>query len=433
METGFRSRVALTLAGRGTTIALGLVSSVVTARWLGPEGRGILATLGVVTGLALQFGNPGLHTGNVYFVAKEPRRAAAVLGNTLVVSFAAGALAGLVALSAAVARPDWFPGIGPALIAITAAALPFQFMILLYQNTLLGLGDAVAFNLLEVGNKAVTFLALAAWLVAFGGGAGGAVVLFAVMAAITGSASALACARHAPFRPSFDRGLFAEMIRYGGRVWVSCLLSFLVIRSDLLLVNYFRGTAEAGVYSIAVQIADTLLLLPVTIGMILLPRVAAEGAGREDEVTARVLRHTALFLGVLVAAAFVLVGPVVRTLYGPGFEGAIAATRCLLPGIFALGLNGVLMNHFGGRGMPAVTMVAPLAGLVANVGLNLVVVPRWGMQGAAVTSSAAYALMLAVSLGAFLRHGRVDLRRSLIVGADEVVGLFTAPYRQGGW
>jgi len=429
MALEFRGRVALTLAGRGTTIALGLVSSIITARWLGPEGRGVLATLGVVTGLALQFGNPGLHTGNVYFVAREPHRAAAVLGNSLVVSFAAGLVGGAVALLAAFLRPAWFPGIAPTLIALTAAALPFQFMILLYQNALVGLGEIAAFNLLEVGNKAVTFVALALWLVVMGGGAPGAVVLFAGMAAVTGIASAFACARRVSFRPSLDAGLFAEMLRYGGRVWLACLLSFMVIRSDLLLVNYFRGTGEAGVYSIAVQIADTLLLLPVTIGMILLPRVAALRSGGEDEMTARVLRHTALFLGALVVAAFVLVGPVVRLLYGPGFEGAIAATRCLLPGVFALGLNGVLMNHFGGRGMPAVTVIAPLAGLALNVGLNLAVVPRYGMRGAAITSSIAYVLMLAVSLAVFLRRGQVGLRRSLVVGFDEVAGLFGVPNR----
>jgi O-antigen/teichoic acid export membrane protein len=78
-------------------------------------------------------------------------------------------------------------------------------------------------------------------------------------------------------------------------------------------------------------------------------------------------------------------------------------------------------------------MVAPLAGLVANVGLNLAVVPRYGIRGAAITSSAAYLLMLALSLGAFLRRSRVDLRRSLVVGADDLAGLFTAPNRQGGW
>jgi O-antigen/teichoic acid export membrane protein len=298
--------------------------------------------------------------------------------------------------------------------------LPFQFMILLYQNTLLGLNDVTAFNLFEVGNKVITFALLAIYLVAFGGGPGGAVVLFAGMGVLFGAASALYCARRVPFRPVLDFALFAEMIRYGARVYASCLLSFLVIRSDLLLVNYFRGIGETGVYSIAVQIADTLLLLPVTIGMILLPRVAAERQDRQEGVTARVLRHTALLLTLLCAVVFVLVDPVVRLLYGPGFEGAILATRCLLPGVWALGLNGVLMNHFGAQGMPWVTLAAPLVGLFVNVSLNLAVVPRYGLVGAAVTSSAAYAFMLAVSLSTFLRRSRVRLRDSLLLHAEDV-------------
>lgn len=429
MRLDFRGRVALTLLARGATLGLGLVSSVLTARWLGPDGRGLLATLSVVTGMALQFGNPGLHTGNIYFVSRQPHRTAAVLGNTLVVSWGAGILCGAAAIGAVLLRPDLFPGIPTGLLLITCAALPFQFMILLYQNTLLGQGEVALFNLLETGNKLITFALLAAWLLLFAGGAAGAVVLFAALAVANGTISALACGRRTPFRPAFDPGLFVEMIRYGGRVYLACLLAFLVIRSDLLLVNYFLGTGAAGVYSIAVQISDALLLMPVTVGMILLPRVAAEQASGGVETTARILRHTALLLTGLVVAAAILVGPVVRLCYGPGFEGAALATLCLLPGIWALGLNGVLMNHFAGRGMPAVTLYAPLAGLLVNVGLNLIVVPRYGIAGAALTSSLAYALMLALSLGAFVRSGRIGLRRTLLVGADELAALFGVSVR----
>ena len=247
MRLDFRGRVALTLLSRLATLLLGLVSSVLTARWLGPDGRGLLATLSVVTGVALQFGNPGLHTGNVYFVSRQPHRTAAVLGNTLVVSWFAGILCGVAALGAVALRPDLFPGIPMGLLAVTAAVLPFQFMILLYQNTLLGQGEVAVFNLLEAGNKVITFVLLAAWLVLLGGGPAGAVVLFAALAIVNGTISALACARRTPFRVAFDAGLFGEMIRYGGRVYLACLLAFLVIRSDLLLVNYFLGTAAAGV------------------------------------------------------------------------------------------------------------------------------------------------------------------------------------------
>ena len=417
---GFKGQVAMTLLARGAMVGVGLLSSVMTARWLGPDGRGLLATLSVITGLALQFGNPGLHTGNVYVVARRPERAAGVLGNTLVVSIAAGLLAALLSCAAAWLRPAWFPGIPFPLIVLTAAVLPFQFMTFLFQNTLLGMQKTAAFNLFEVGSKILTFGALVVWLVALGGGAPGAAVLFAAMAVLSGTASALYCARLVPFGWRFDRTLFSEMIRYSGRVYIACLFAFLVIRSDMLLVNYFLGTGDAGVYSIAVQIADTILLLPVTIGMILLPRIAGTVEERQDEVTARVLRHTAVLLGSLCFAAAIAVAPVVRLLYGGAFGGAILATRLLLPGVLALGLNGVLMNHFGGRGMPPVTLWSPLLGLVLNVSLNLVMIPRYGIPGAALTSSLAYVLMFAVSLTAFRRGGRVGLRESLLFGGDDL-------------
>lgn len=423
---GFKGQVAMTLLARGCVVGVGLVSSVVTARWLGPGGRGLLATLSVITGLALQFGNPGLHTGNVYVVARSPERTARVLGNTLVVSVLAGLAIAFLACAIALLRPAWFPGIPFALIALTAAVLPFQFMTFLFQNTLLGMQRTVAFNVFEVANKVLTFLALLAWLVLLGGGAPGAAVLFAGMAVLFGSASALYCGRLVPYAPRFDRALFSEMIRYGGRVYLACLLAFLVIRSDMLLVNYFLGTGEAGVYSIAVQIADTILLLPVTIGMILLPRIAGTADERQDEVTARVLRHTALLLGGICVAAAIAVGPVVHLLYGQAFEGAILATRLLLPGILALGLNGVLMNHFAGRGMPPVTAWSPLAGLVVNVALNLVMVPLYGIAGASLTSSLAYGLMFAVSLLAFRRGGRVGFRESLLFGGHDLKMLLGA-------
>ncbi|HZN04061.1 MAG TPA: polysaccharide biosynthesis C-terminal domain-containing protein, partial [Candidatus Polarisedimenticolia bacterium] len=175
-----------------------------------------------------------------------------------------------------------------------------------------------------------------------------------------------------------------------------------------------------------VQIADTLLLLPVTVGMILLPRVAGERSERQEEVTARVLRHTAMMLAGLCLAAGILVGPMVRLLYGESFSGAILATRLLLPGVLALGLNGVLMNHFGGRGMPAITAVAPAAGLLLNVALNVAVIPRFGIAGAALTSSLAYGLMLLLSLAAFLRGGRIGLMKSLVVSPDDLRGLLGA-------
>lgn len=423
----FTRSVTLSLISRGATIAIGLASSVITARWLGPDGRGLLAILSVLTGLALQFGNLGLHSGNIYYVAREPGRAGAVLGNAFWLSLALGIASGAIACGVAVARPAWFPGIPFGLILLTAGTLPFQFMIFYFQNALLGLHEVAAFNVFETANKGITFALLAAYLVLLGGGAPGAVVLFAGMGAAFGLASVAYCRRRVRFAWRFDAGLFREMLGFGGRVYVACLLAFVVLRSDMLLVNYFLGAAAAGVYSITVQIADTLLLVPVTVGMLLFPRVAAESPDRREIFTARVTRHTALLLSLLCVAAWVLAGPVIGALYGPGFAGAVAATRWLLPGVWALGINGILMNHFGGQGMPPVTIVAPFAGAVLNLGLNALLLPRQGLVGASIASTVAYGAMLLVSLSAFLKSGKVGLRDSLLIEPGEILGMLRAP------
>src|SRR5882762_2458673 len=291
----FFDRVALTLLTRGMTILLGLVGSIVTARWLGPEGRGILAIVSVVTGLALQFGSLGLHSGNAYFVAQDPRLARGVLGNASVLSLALGAGAGIAAIATFLAEPRWFAGVPLVLVVVAASTLPFHFLNLFLQNALLGMHEVKAFNVFEATSKILTFAALMILLVGFGGGPGGAVVLFSTFAALSAVAALAYCRHLVPFRLEFDRPLFARMIPFGLKSYLGCLLAYLVIRSDMLLVNYFRGTAAAGVYSIAAQVADNLLLIPATIGLILLPRIASEEpskqSARSEEHTSELQSH----------------------------------------------------------------------------------------------------------------------------------------------
>ena len=78
--------------------------------------------------------------------------------------------------------------------------------------------------------------------------------------------------------------------------------------------------------------------------------------------------------------------------------GAATALLWLLPGIFALGVNTIFMNFLAARGMPIIVVISPLAALVLNVLLNLYFIPRFGIDGAAMTSSIAYSAMLGVTL-----------------------------------
>ena len=65
------------------------------------------------------------------------------------------------------------------------------------------------------------------------------------------------------------------MLRYGVKFYVSIMAAALIFRADVLIVNRFRGAAEAGVYAVASQFSFLLLMLPGVIATLLFPRVAS--------------------------------------------------------------------------------------------------------------------------------------------------------------
>jgi O-antigen/teichoic acid export membrane protein len=143
-------------------------------------------------------------------------------------------------------------------------------------------------------------------------------------------------------------------------------------------------------------------LVPAAIGAMLFGTISGMHAGRWPFARSVTLALALALLPLLLLAA-ILARPVIALLFGSDFLPAVAALLWLLPGVYVLGINMQLMNYFAGTGMPLVTIVGPGLGLLVNVLLNLWWIPRFGIVGAAASSSAAYALMLATSL-LYLRY-----------------------------
>ena len=101
--------------------------------------------------------------------------------------------------------------------------------------------------------------------------------------------------------------------------------------------------------------------------------------------------------------AFFLVRPVMVLLYGVEFEPAADGFKLLLPGIIAMGLSRILGNDIAGRNKPEISAVISFIGLVLNIILNYVFVPRYGFLGAAISSSISYTTMFAIRWMLFMR------------------------------
>jgi O-antigen/teichoic acid export membrane protein len=400
-QARLRTDVFLTFAGKGATLVLGLATAAVVARRLGPTGQGSFAVAYSLTLMLVQFGGLGLTTANPYFAARDPGKIPKIISNALWLSVALGLALGGVGVLVKLVAPGVVEGLGWTPLLVTLAGVPGGLAALFLQSVLLGEGRMVAYNAVEVTQATAT---LAALLVGFvladlrltgtlailGAGRYGAALVYAVLLARRSRIGA---------RP--DPELVRSMLRYGFRVYVAILVSFLVIRLDLLLVNAYLGRTEAGLYSIAATLADGMFVLPMVVGLNLFPRVAR---GDPTRASAEVFRSIAVLYGLVCLATIPVAGIGIRAFFGAEFAGATSLYYWLLPGIYSLGLLTILSQHFAGRGFPPLAMAIWFVGLALNVALNLAFLPGRGAWVAALTSSITYGVLLVLYMWLFARE-----------------------------
>lgn len=401
----FASGVAVTFATRLLILVCVVASSVIVARWLGPEGTGALAVLNVTVALALQLGSAGLPSATTYFIAKDRSALAQVWTSGITFSLAAGVLIAIGLIAVASVRPDLFNGVSARLIAIAAVSIPFQLLTLLGLNLLLAIDRIKLMNSLDALSSLLilvnSIIVLLIWrrdltvLVCFNTAA--AIVLALLLLWFV-----LRLSRRQRARDTSGPSMLKRMLAYGLKFYVSIFAGFVIFRVDLLIVNRFRGAQAAGVYAIATQFSLMLIMLPAVIASLLFPRVAS----RQDQTaayTVEVTRHTS-FIMIITCVAAAAASFALPLVYGARFGDATIQLLILLPGIFLISLESVLVQHFTGTGLPSIIPVFWIITMFVNLGLNLALVPVWGARAAAINSTVSYALIFVLVTAYFCRR-----------------------------
>jgi len=397
-SSDFIRKVGETFVTRVLLIGIGLVTSVIVARILGPEGRGFYAVAITIGAIGVQFGNLGLHTSNTYYVAGDRGLLPALAANTIIVSFAVGGVGTVLIWMIFQLWPQMAPVRGLLLI-LSLLWIPFGLAYMLLQNLLIGIQDVRTYNKIELLTKALG-LGLIGVLIITGAVGVETLFLVALIVLIIGLFWALLRLRtHIFTLPLPSLTLFKETIRYGSKAYLAAFFAFLVLRVNLLMVKYILGAEEAGYYSIAATMADTVYMLPVVIGTILFPKLSAMTHDQEKwAFTRKMAVSVGVVTVVLATFAGLLAGPVVRILFGELFVPAVPAFIWLLPGIVLLSINTCYMNYFASIGMPLITVVSPGLAAIVNIAVNLKLIPWWGIVGASITSVLSYGLMLVASI-----------------------------------
>ena len=393
-HSDFIHKVAQTYVTQVFSLALAVVSTIVIARTLGPTGRGLYAAAVALGMLGVQFGNLGLNAANTYHLAQEPALLRPVLGNTLFASIGIGGFGGIAVWTFFQLFPQYTIVPGP-LLLIGLLWIPVALTCMLCQSMLVALHKVGEYNLIELANRGTTLL-LVGLVILLGTVNPQRMLLAALSGQMVGAIlSYSAIARGFPGLPQPSMRVLREHLRVGFKAYLIMFFSFMVLKADTLLVKWILGAEQTGYYSVAASMADYVLLLPTTIGMILFPKLSAMRDAADKLRRAKYAAWgTALCLLPLLLIAAALAHYAVKLLFGRAFLPACDAFIWLVPGIFSLGIEIVLVQFLNSIGYPTIVIWGWLLSCVANIALNIYIIPRMGIVGASAVSSFTYTLTL---------------------------------------
>lgn len=387
----FTIDIVWSLFGLISTIVITFLLRVILARWLGPSSFGLFTMVFIIQGLASLVATLGIPIALTKYSAEykdNTNKLHQVFSCALICSISLGLVTAILlyALSDLLAAIFDMPGLA-SLLKFFVLALPF----IAFVETLLGLFNGlremkVYAYILIVRSSLLILLSLA--LVALGFGVEGAVfgiVLSAVTCSILGiifSSKYL----YLTFDLLLDNA--KKLVLFGSQLFSANAVNLLANQAGILLLGYFLTDTEVGFYSVAVSISMVLTVIPFAIQKITYPATSEYWATDNHQVMQkmidRVMKYAACVLLPLGLGLGFFAKEIISILFGAEYIKA-ALPLCIL--LIARVIQGATVipigASFSGIGRPDIGLKIGTLSCVLSIVLNILLIPRFGIAGAA--------------------------------------------------
>jgi O-antigen/teichoic acid export membrane protein len=408
----FGSRTAVTL--------MGTITGVILARVLGPHDRGLLALVLLLPSTLMTATKLGVTQANVYCVKREGAPVSQVAANSLALALILGfGIGAIVWVFRATVLTTVMREVPPWALLLALYRLPFALIDNYFCGVLQAIDNFSLYNRRTVaGAVAALVLTVGAWLV------GrldllGAVLIYTVVATLV--VLALLVGTHAmiPFGLRPHGALLGRQVRFGVKSYVQILAMHLLFRIDIYMVAYYLNPAQTAFYSLALHFTEMILEIPQAVGWVIYPRMASLQKDQVHQLTAQASRRTVLLTG-LAGLAVVIFGPIIVPLwYGKAFAPAVRPLVFATMGMVTMSVFTIITRDFTSRNKQSINIWAGTVALLSNVGLNVFMIPMFGIPGAALATSFSYTLAALMVLVPFRRDSGIAMREALVPKGED--------------
>jgi O-antigen/teichoic acid export membrane protein len=419
-KLGLGSTAALLFGANALQYIIVGVTGVVLARGLGPEGRGVYGLINETAMTAAAFPGLALELAGIYLLGQRRYGLQTVFAN----SFSWGLVLATVFLAlipaVLLAGVSAF-GMDSAEVSIALLGAAMMTVGDGSREYLLPLNRPLAYTGLSLVPAAIRLLgtvivvlvvgltverAAAVWLVSL------AAIMLLTLALLT---------RHVRLRPRLHWPALRAQVSFGVRGHLGWVLQALNHRLDVFLIGAIVGTGGVGHYLVGVNLAELTWWVPLALGTALFPKASAMDSQSNFEMSAVACRRTLMVTVVAGLGLLAVARPLIPLVYGAEFAPSVKVFLILLPSGLFYTVHKVLGSSLSAHGMPQASLYGGLVSLPLTIGLNVLMIPAWGITGAAIASDIAYAVNAAVILALFVRASGISPRQVLVFDGSDVV------------
>lgn len=414
----------LTVLRQVVGIVIGMLSAMIIARMLGADGQGKYALIILLPNMFYTLFNIGIPASTVYYIGQKEYLLEDVFKTNLLIAVILSVITGLLSCLFIYLYQDvFYEQIEWSILAISLISLPFIFLSKNLQVIFQGKEEFEKFNLIVILNQLGVFLFCVLFLIVLGWGLLGAVAAFVSAQLLVFLALFYFLKQEFSltlFRGRFSKSYFRNSFFYGLKGHISNILAFINYRVDLFIIAYFLNDVSVGLYSVAVTVVERIWVVSQSVSTVLFARVSNLSTGVERAKFTAVVARNVLFISLIGGLLLYFLGAwIIQLLFGAAFADAIVPFIWLIPGVVLLSFARILSNFFSGIGKPEINTYVASFTTVLNIGLNVYLVPKLGVVGAAIATSITYASNMVIKTTIFGVINKMSCLEFLLVRSTD--------------
>ncbi len=385
-ENVFLRNMQSFLSGRFVLAATTLVIGVITARLLTPENRGLYTLFFTLSGLIVTLFHVGISPANIYFLNEKKRDALELLGNTLMFVGLSSMVLGVMFIASII-----FDFRGP--FSNIDPRITWSLMLVVVLGTLVETsvsGLVYASNLYSFISRTLIFqsalLLLSTGPIYFFTDELAYILAFRVLAVSIFIAYFMyGFMKYMNFeRLRISCSTLKAQIKFGSKNWFQNIISFLNVRSYILILGYMAEPKVVGFFSVAWLFIEVMRFLPDTVATMILPSLAGETSDEaRTQLAVKSVRLICLGTGLIGIMLLLTLGVAIPLVFGEDYTASIDIARILISGAVFGTVYQVLSRYFTSVAQQKYSVIASLWGLSVGLLGSVILISLYGGVGAA--------------------------------------------------